>query len=205
MGNAEQKMGCTQVKPILTEYDKSYIAEMTSATAEQVTERYNEFLKMHPTGQITQDEFKSMIKTCYPEADTVALERHIFRMYDMNMDGSIDFKEFMILLYVMSAGTPEQNLEQIFRVFDINGDGTISRKEMRKIVIDLFQMFGSRDYADLKEASDDAIASMAFEEMDADSDGNVTREEFVTACMNHETISTMLARKITNIFIPDEG
>ena len=43
-------------------------------------------------------------------------------------DGHIDFREFMIVLYIMSNGSPEENLKQIFRVFDINNDGTISLK-----------------------------------------------------------------------------
>jgi Ca2+-binding EF-hand superfamily protein len=43
-------------------------------------------------------------------------------------DGHIDFREFMIVLYIMSNGSPEENLKQIFRVFDINNDGTITLK-----------------------------------------------------------------------------
>ena len=74
-------------------------------------------------------------------------------------DGHIDFREFMIVLYIMSNGTPEENLKQIFRVFDINNDGKITLKvrmpqslknicyflrkslglqELQKIVRDLF-------------------------------------------------------------------
>ena len=65
----------------------------------------------------------------------------------------------MIVLYIMSNGTPEENLKQIFRVFDINNDGKITLKvrmpqslknicyflhkslglqELQKIVRDLF-------------------------------------------------------------------
>ena len=46
----------------------------------------------------------------------------------------------MTVLYVMSSGTPEQNLQQIFRVFDINNDGKISLAELKKIVKDLFTL-----------------------------------------------------------------
>ena len=195
-------MGCSSGKPVLTEYDKDYIANQTSATRDEVTARYEEFLKTHPNGCISREEFSEMIRTCYPGTETEALEKHIFRMYDTNMDGYIDFKEFMVLLYIMSAGTPEQNLEQIFRIFDINGDGTISWKEMRKIVTDLFQLLSSEDNP--AQASNEAIASMAFDEMDADLDGNITKEEFIRACLNHETISTMLAIKIIDVFVPDD-
>ena len=46
----------------------------------------------------------------------------------------------MIVLYVMSNGTPEENLRQIFRVFDINNDGKISVAELKRIVKDLFHL-----------------------------------------------------------------
>ena len=52
-------------------------------------------------------------------------------------DGHIDFREFMIVLYVMSNGSPEENLKQIFRVFDINNDGSISLKVYNSLVINL--------------------------------------------------------------------
>merc|ERR1711942_457438 len=87
---------------------------------------YQEFLKRHPDGSISRKSFHKLMKECYPVADTEKLERHIFRMYDVNKDGDIDFREFMTVLYIMSNGTLEQNLKQIFRVFDINSDGSIS-------------------------------------------------------------------------------
>ena len=195
-------MGCSNGKPVLTQADRDYIARQTSASSAEVTEKYEEFLKAHPNGSISKEEFSNMIRTCYPGTDTEALEKHIFRMYDTNNDGHIDFKEFMILLYIMSAGTPEQNLEQIFRIFDINGDGMISFREMRKIVTDLFQLLSKEDNP--AQATKEAIASIAFNEMDADLDGNITKEEFIKACLNHQTISTMLAMKIVEVFLPDD-
>ena len=60
-------------------------------------------------------------------------------------DGHIDFREFMIVLYIMSNGTPEENLKQIFRVFDINNDGFISLKELQRIVKDLFHLINEEN------------------------------------------------------------
>ena len=40
----------------------------------------------------------------------------------------------------------------------------------------------------------------AFQEMDANSDGRVTQEEFVKACLNQATISKMLALKVIDVF-----
>ena len=46
--------------------------------------QYQIFLKKHPDGRISRKSFHTMMKECYPGADTEKLERHIFRMYDSN-------------------------------------------------------------------------------------------------------------------------
>jgi len=132
-------------------------------------------------------------------ADTEKLERHIFRMYDSNKDGHIDFREFMIVLYIMSNGSPEENLKQIFRVFDINNDGTITLKELQKIVKDLFLLINETN-AD--KASQEVLVKTAFHEMDENHDGAVTQSEFIEACMAQKKFSTMLTLKIIDVSLP---
>merc|ERR1719499_1659069 len=100
-------------------------------------------------------------------------------MYDTNKDGHIDFREFMIVLYIMSNGSPEENMKQIFRVFDINNDGTITLKELQKIVKDLFLLINETN-AD--KASQEVLVKTAFHEMDENHDGAVTQSEFIEAC-----------------------
>merc|ERR1739837_19008 len=192
-------MGCVHATTILTNEDLEFIAKNTALTKVQVESRYQNFLKLHPDGRISRKSFHSMMKECYPGADTEKLERHIFRMYDTNKDGHIDFREFMIVLYIMSNGTPEENLKQIFRIFDINNDGSVSQKELGRIVKDLFHLFKKEDNPD--KESQETIANKAFKEMDVDSDGKVTEEEFVRACLSQETISKMLALKVIDVFI----
>ena len=77
------------------------------------------------------------MKACYPGADVDKLIKHIWRMYDTNNDGAIDFRELMLVLYVMSDGTAEQNLKQIFRIFDLNNDGYLSYKVKFQILSSL--------------------------------------------------------------------
>lgn len=193
-------MGCSNGKPALTQEDLDFIATHTAVTRPEVEEQYQNFLQRHPDGKINKKEFSSMMKQCYPNADTDKLEKHIFRMYDSNADGCIDFREFMIVLYVMSSGTPEANLKQIFRVFDINNDKEISAKEMKRIVKDLYHLLNKNNP---DKASKEDIAEEAFKEMDINADGKVSEEEFVNAIMNQQKFSKMLALNIIDVFISE--
>ena len=54
-------------------------------------------------------------------------------MYDSNGDGHIDFREFMIVLYIMSNGTPEENLKQV--IILVKKKWGFSSKKTAKMVI----------------------------------------------------------------------
>jgi len=194
-------MGCAHASKILTVEDINFIAKNTAMTKAQVETQYQNFLKMHPDGRISKKSFHTMMKECYPGADTEKLEKHIFRMYDSNKDGHIDFREFMMVLYIMSNGTPEENLKQIFRVFDINNDGKITLKELQKIVRDLFLLINE---SNADKASQEVLVKSAFNEMDENHDGKISQSEFVEACMAQKKFSTMLTLKIIDVFITDD-
>jgi len=204
--NAIQKyftMGCVPGKEPLSDKDLEFISQNTDISREEVEEQYKNFLVTYPNGKITRSSFKELMRKCYPAANLNKLEKHIFRMYDTNGDNHIDFREFMMVLYILSNGSPEQNLEQIFRIFDINNDHEISRSEMKKIVKDLFALLNPKE---LQLVENDAkMADEAFTEMDVDKDGKVTKEEFIHACLSHEKVSSLMALKITDIFIPDDS
>jgi len=186
-------------KTVLSDEDLNFIACNTALSRQEVDERYAHFLERHPDGKITKKEFRQMMQVCYPSTDTDKLEKHIFRMYDANGDGFIDFREFMLVLYVLSSGTPEENLKQIFRIFDINNDKSISRKEMDRIVKALFHLLSKEDNP--QHESESAISKMAFKEMDENDDGRISEAEFVKACLSQEKISSMLALKLVDVFI----
>ena len=130
------------------------------------------------------------------------MEKHVFRVYDTNNDGFIDFVEFMVIFYIMSDGSPEEVLEKIFRVFDLNSDGSISNKEMERLVKDMYKLLKTDDPA---IAAKDMISKSAFAEMDKNEDGKVTLEEFRTACLGREEFSKMLAVKVIDIFVDEDS
>lgn len=194
-------MGSKNGKPVLREEDITQLASTSGLDRNQVVEQFDAFKDEHPDGRMNKKEFKTMMSKALPKKDASKMEKHVFRVYDTNADGFIDFVEFMVVYYVMADGTPEEVLLKIFRIFDINSDGVISKKELTRLVKDMYGMIQS-DSPDT--ASKEMIAKSAFAEMDKDVDGRITTEEFISACLNQEEFSRILALKCVDIFVQDD-
>ena len=59
---------------------------------------------------------------------------HVFRTFDHDNSGHIDFKEFMLAISVTSAKDPKEKLTWAFTMYDKNKDGTIEKSEMVDII-----------------------------------------------------------------------
>ena len=68
---------------------------------------------------------------------------------------------------------------------------------MRRVVKDLFHLLSREDNPE--SSSEEALANLAFKEMDANKDGKVTEKEFVAALMNEEKITSMLSTKLMEL------
>jgi len=183
------------VKPKLSEEEINFISEQTGLQREKLLEKYKRFLRKHPSGKLDFSGMKTMLSESLPEADTSGLVEHVWRIYDTNLDGEIDFREFMLALSVMSKGTAEDNLRQIFRLFDVNSDGRLEREELSRVVGELRKVVGRMEEEDLVQT--------AFNEMDANMDGSISLEEFVSACLkqNQGSASKTLALTVVEIFV----
>jgi len=195
-------MGSKNGKPVLRDEDISALAQSSGLNREQVKDAFDAFIAEHPNGKMKPKDFRTMMAQALPKKDASKMEKHVFRVYDTNSDGVIDFVEFMVIFYIMSDGTPEEVLAKIFRVFDVNSDGTITKKELTRLIKD---MYGLLKTEDPNIAAKDMIAKSAFAEMDKDEDGKVSLEEFTTACMGQEEFTRMLAIKVIDIFVDDDN
>merc|ERR1712088_1019749 len=161
----------------LGEEDLDFIMQHTGLQKEAVELHFKQFQRSHPGGVM----------------DPAGLANHIWRIYDTNLDGEVDFREFMLALCVMRTGSAEENLKQIFRAIDVNSDGKVERSELGSVAEELSKL-GS---GEVKEE----LVQRAFNEMDADMDGGITQEEFVSACLQQRVAATSLALKVIDIFV----
>ena len=121
-------MGSKNGKPVLRDEDVIALSQSSGMTKEDVRESFNAFIAEHPNGKMKPKDFREIMSSALPKKDASKMEKHVFRVYDTNNDGHVDFVEFMVVYFILSEGTPEEVLEKIFRRFDVNSDGTITKE-----------------------------------------------------------------------------
>lgn len=104
-------------------------------TRNEIDEWYSEYKSKLGDGmsKLTMNEFKAVYNSVFA-GDASAFVEHLFRSFDTDKDGFVDFKEFVVGLCVSGSDEYETKLKWAFRMYDVDGNGSISRKEMADLL-----------------------------------------------------------------------
>lgn len=58
----------------------------------------------------------AMYSQILPQEDPSTIIEHLFRIFDRDNDGTIDFKEFVLATEITTSGQPEEKLRWTFKV-----------------------------------------------------------------------------------------
>ncbi|ERL87351.1 hypothetical protein D910_04746 [Dendroctonus ponderosae] len=171
-------MGCFGSKDKLSKEDMDFLKSHTRYDESTIKEWYKGFKQDCPNGRLTPAKFVDMYKMFFPSGNAEEFCDHVFRTFDMDKNGYIDFKEFLLAIDVTSSGTPEEKLKWAFRMYDVDGNGVIDIQEMTKIVQAIYDMLGACSSNRPVDSAEDRAKNI-FAKMDENNDGQLTQDEFL--------------------------
>jgi len=174
----------------LPKEDLEFLTSHTNFTEQQIKQWYKGFKKDCPDGELDRSKFLDIYQAMFPDGKAGAFYEHVFRTFDEDGSGKIDFKEFLQAISITQAGKPEEKLELAFRLYDIDRNGSIEQDEMAEIIKAIYLMTGETP---AMEDSPVARTRDIFHRMDVNSDGNLSKDEFIRGCMNDEGLYKLLA------------
>ena len=108
-------MGAKNSRKQLPAEDLEFLMVNTRYDEATITEWYKGFKQDCPDGKLSTQLFMKIYSKCFPAGKADEFCAHVFRTFDSDNNGFIDFKEFLLAVDVTSAGSPEEKLNWAFR------------------------------------------------------------------------------------------
>ncbi|WAR22997.1 NCALD-like protein [Mya arenaria] len=163
-------------------------------TRDEIEEWFREYQATLRKGQsrLTMREFGEVYSSVF-DGDANGFVRHLFRSFDMDNDGFVDFKEFIVGLCVSGSDKPEVKLKWAFKMYDIDGNGSISREEMSSMLKAIYRMIStdmSNTKADIQTIEE--LVVEFFRSADRNHDDAISQEEFMAGVREMPAILHLL-------------
>lgn len=197
MGNKGSKKstsagGGKKNKNKLTAEDIQELRLSTEFTEDELHKWHKAFREKCPNGKMSPKKFSELYTNHYSTSDASIFAGHVFRTFDKNRDGTIDFHEFIQGLSIISRGSQEQKLRWAFEMYDSDSSGTVSRAEMLEIVRGIFRLSGDKINLPRDENTPEKFTNKLMAKLDRDNDGTITQNEFVRGVQCYPSLMRLL-------------
>eukprot|EP01105_Mastigella_eilhardi_P017258 TRINITY_DN3969_c0_g1_i1.p1 TRINITY_DN3969_c0_g1~~TRINITY_DN3969_c0_g1_i1.p1 ORF type:complete len:157 (+),score=64.92 TRINITY_DN3969_c0_g1_i1:460-930(+) len=138
-------------------------------------------------GGISKAQFREVMKDI--GVTDAFLQDLIFKVFDDNHDNTINFREFVCALSVMTRGCPDEKLEFAFHMYDIDGNGYITKDELAQIMESFYKLVGPLvTFSGKKYESPAQLVDEFFVQMDANHDNRISLQEYKDGALRNPDI-----------------
>ncbi|KAM8883807.1 guanylyl cyclase-activating protein 1 [Synchiropus splendidus] len=153
---------------------------------------YKKFMTECPSGQLTLHEFKQFFGLRGLDSEANAYIEQMFRTFDMNKDGYIDFMEYVAALSLVMRGKMEHKLRWYFKLYDVDGNGCIDRHELLNIIKAIRAINGN----DEQDTTAEDFTNRVFDRIDINGDGELSLEEFVAGARTDSDFMEVMMKSL---------
>jgi Ca2+-binding EF-hand superfamily protein len=162
-----------QKTPELTEEDFNFLTAQTGQTRNDIKYIFDKFMLNNTDFKLDKVEFVKLYISLRPESPESLdeISEFVFRAFDKDKSGSIDFNEFMISYTLTSRGDLEQKLDYAFNLYDADNSGYLEANEIKPVIWAMFDLMG----ADKKGQNIHQIVQECMKELDTEPDAKITK------------------------------
>lgn len=175
---------------ILTEEKIASIMENTSFSREEIVKWHEGFIKDCPKGQLNKKKFLEVYKVFYPHGKADKFCSHVFKVFDTDNSGLIDFTELLVAISITAQGDAAKKLKIAFNMYDIDKNGFLDKKEMEQIIEAIYDLVDEEERKG-QNAPKERV-KMIMKVLDKDSNGVLSQEEFVEGCLKDKVLMDLL-------------
>ena len=93
---------------------------------------YSDFQKDCPSGYLTPQKFTELYGRVCNSEQADEFRAKAFSQFDKRANGTINFRDFLMVVHVTSNGSAEDKLRTMFSLYDQDGNGSIDATEMNR-------------------------------------------------------------------------
>ncbi|UJR25816.1 hypothetical protein I4U23_007166 [Adineta vaga] len=147
-------------------------------TQSEISTWHDKFFHDNPDGRLNKSEFRRLFRLLRQEPPE-RLENicdHVFRAFDVDGNGYVEFGEFLLGFAICSRGDLRSRLDYAFECYDLDSNGYITEDEIEPVLRGMYTLLGIKHVQDYPP---DVVAKDLMKKLDTSRDGRVTKDEFI--------------------------
>ena len=115
-------------------YLESQMATATGKDVSTLQSHYTDFQKDCPNGLLSPQKFTELCEKVLGSSKAEEFKTRAFGRFGKHSNGTINFRDFLMVVHLTSNGSPEDKLRTMFSLYDKDGNGSIDAAEMERLV-----------------------------------------------------------------------